>query len=136
MPDSPNYGKHWSVDQVRDFFAPDEDNVRDVKEWLINSGIVDDEKSIKVSHSGTWMQLNTTVGKMQKATKAQYFIYDNVHSESKYLGVESYSLPETISPHVDFIMPAVAFGQINGPSPQIKKSAIQRNTRTHSPGGE
>lgn len=85
-PTSPNYSKHWSIDQVSVFFAPDDENVQVVKESLVSSGIVANEKSIRILHSGTSLQLNTTVGKVQKATRAQYSVYSIAQRDSKYLG--------------------------------------------------
>lgn len=134
MPTSPNYSKHWSIEQVRAFFAPDDDSVRAVKEWLVSSGIATNEKSIRVSHSGTWLQLNTTVGKVQKATQAQYSVYSNAHREAKFLGTESYSLPESIAPHVDFIVPGVSFVQLEGASP--KRSPRKVSVRQDSKAGD
>lgn len=37
-PSSPNYGKHWTNDEVTSMFAPSEEAVRDVFEWLKDAG--------------------------------------------------------------------------------------------------
>ena len=36
-PRSPNFGKHWTPEQVYDFFSPDPDTINEVEDWL--SGI-------------------------------------------------------------------------------------------------
>jgi tripeptidyl-peptidase-1 len=38
-PDSENYGKHWTFDEVIDMFASKERTVDAVKEWLVEFGI-------------------------------------------------------------------------------------------------
>jgi tripeptidyl-peptidase-1 len=38
-PLSPNYGKHWTPKQVVDAFAPSQEAVDDVSEWLAHAGI-------------------------------------------------------------------------------------------------
>lgn len=44
-PDSENFGKHWTEEQVHDMFSPSQESVDTVKQWLVESGI--DESRIK-----------------------------------------------------------------------------------------
>ena len=37
-PKSDKYGKHWTEDEVIDFFAPHDDSVSSVREWLQDEG--------------------------------------------------------------------------------------------------
>ena len=39
MPHSENYGKHLTAEQVTRMFAPPEDRVEAVRNWLISAGI-------------------------------------------------------------------------------------------------
>ncbi|KAI1506432.1 hypothetical protein F5X99DRAFT_364187 [Biscogniauxia marginata] len=39
-PESENYGKHLSAEEVVDFFAPSQTSVAAIKEWLVNAGIL------------------------------------------------------------------------------------------------
>lgn len=38
-PHSPNFGKHWTSKEVEDAFAPSQDSVDDIYEWLADAGI-------------------------------------------------------------------------------------------------
>lgn len=38
-PHSPNYGKHWTADEVIDAFRPSDADVEIVRGWLVESGI-------------------------------------------------------------------------------------------------
>lgn len=91
--------------------------------WLVL--VLPNEKSIRVPHSGTWLQLNATVGKDQKATRAQYSVYSSAQRDSNYLGTDSYSLPKAIAPHVDFIVPGVSFAQLEGASPKRSPRTVK-----------
>lgn len=46
-PRSPNYGKHMTVEEVTDFFAPAQSSVDAVIDWLVSAGI--DRKRISQS---------------------------------------------------------------------------------------
>lgn len=37
-PASPNYGNHWTPEEVMDKFSPSEDAVKEVLEWLMDAG--------------------------------------------------------------------------------------------------
>lgn len=38
-PHSPNYGKHWTADEVIEAFKPNDADVEVVRDWLVGSGI-------------------------------------------------------------------------------------------------
>ena len=38
-PHSPNYGKHWTADEVIEAFRPNDADVEVVRDWLVESGI-------------------------------------------------------------------------------------------------
>lgn len=38
-PHSPNYGKHWTADEVIEAFRPNDADVEAVRDWLVGSGI-------------------------------------------------------------------------------------------------
>lgn len=57
-PDSPNYGKHWSSEDIINHFSPSEATVEAVKGWLYDSGI----SSERVTHSANkgWLAFEAT----------------------------------------------------------------------------
>jgi tripeptidyl-peptidase I len=58
-PDSPHYGKHWSPQQVADFFRPSRETASAVKAWLVEAGFY--PAKIKTSKGGIWLEVDSTV---------------------------------------------------------------------------
>lgn len=61
-PHSPNYGKHWTADQVIEAFKPNDADVESVRDWLVGSGIPvetithSDNKAVSMADSNTGIQ--------------------------------------------------------------------------------
>ena len=74
-PASPNYGKHWTSKQVADTFAPSEETVKSVREWLISSGISSD----RIAHSDNkgWFAFNASIHEAENLLKTQYHQYED-----------------------------------------------------------
>lgn len=130
-PDSPDYGKHWTLEQVVDTFAPTEETIRKVFDWLQGSGF--SSERIKISGNKGWIQVDATVAEVEELLDAEYHVYK--HSETgeeqiseEYfvlqgvimlmflLGCDTYSVPAHIRDHVDLIKPTVHFN--HRPSPK------------------
>lgn len=54
-PDSPNYGNHWSAADVAKTFAPSQETVDVVSDWLKTSGV--HPERIKVAPGKIWLEL-------------------------------------------------------------------------------
>ncbi|KAL9127909.1 MAG: hypothetical protein Q9217_003295 [Psora testacea] len=105
-PDSPNFGKHWTAKQVAETFAPTQESVDAVMEWLRNSGI--SAERISRSQSLGWLQFDATVLEAENLLKTKYHLHR--HETGKpHIGCDSYHIPEHLRPHVDFITPTVHF---------------------------
>ncbi|KAJ3499351.1 hypothetical protein NLG97_g391 [Lecanicillium saksenae] len=106
-PASPDYGNHYTAEQVLELFAPAGESVNAVKQWLIKSGIPGD--SITIPRSKGWLEFETTASQLESVLKTKYHVYkrDNV-ADVETIGAEEYSLPPKVSEHVDFIYPGVA----------------------------
>ncbi|KAM3429371.1 hypothetical protein NHJ13734_008196 [Beauveria thailandica] len=122
-PDSPKFGQHLSPDEITNLFASSNETIDSVRQWLIASGVP--SGSIQISPSRTWIHFNTTVGELGQLLQTQYHEYTSRSSKGVYLGTESYSLPKSISPLVDFILPATSFTQI--PRPAAFMNKLQSN---------
>ena len=105
-PESPNYGKHWSAHQVAEAFAPKQETVDSVLEWLKSSDISEDR--ITKSQSLGWLHFNATAREAENLLKTRYHIHRHT-SGKPHIACESYRLPEHVRPHVDFITPTVHF---------------------------
>ncbi|KAL9608371.1 MAG: hypothetical protein Q9167_006785 [Letrouitia subvulpina] len=105
-PDSPNFGKHWTHEQIANKFAPSQESVDSVKQWLTSSGIASER--ISRSQSMGWLKFDATVEEVENLLKAEYFVYR--HETGKpHVSCAKYHVPDNVTGHIDFIMPTVHF---------------------------
>lgn len=102
-PSSPNYGKHLSAEEVHRIFAPAEESIRAVKNWLLQSGIEDGE-IVDYENKG-WLAVDMPTQQAESLLHTEY--YESDHSDGVRIGCDSYSLPVEVAQHVDFIKPGV-----------------------------
>ena len=105
-PDSENFGKHWTPEQVADTFAPSTETIDTAKEWLMSFGI--DASRITSSPSRGWLHLDVTVKEAEDLLKTEYSTYGH-ETGVRQVACESYHVPEHVSKHVDFITPTIHF---------------------------
>lgn len=60
--------------QIAKTFAPTEEAVTTVKEWLSSHGIGDERVSI--SKSGSWIRFNSTIGEAEELMQTKYKVDD------------------------------------------------------------
>ncbi|KAI9722688.1 MAG: hypothetical protein M1812_001619 [Candelaria pacifica] len=111
-PSSPNFGRHWNAKEVAEKFAPSKETVAAVEEWLAHSDIP--LNSISTSQGLNWLNFNITVSRAESLLKTQYHVYQHATGQP-HIACESYSIPETLREHVDFITPTVHFDAKIGP---------------------
>ncbi|OAR01405.1 hypothetical protein LLEC1_04070 [Akanthomyces lecanii] len=122
-PNSANYGNHYSQEQLVELFAPGEDSIKAVKDWLVASGIP--SGSIQIPRSKSWVQFETTASQLESVLKTKYHVYTHVTRDSESIGADEYSLPAEIAEHVDFVHPGVA---------HISSTTKNQNKRSVVPG--
>jgi tripeptidyl-peptidase-1 len=116
-PSSSNYGKHLSAEDVHDIFAPSEETLQIVKEWLLSSGIEEDEV-LHFTNKG-WLAVDIPAHHAEKLFATEY--YEHEFSNSMRIGCDSYHLPAHVSEHIDFVKPGVAM------SAPMKKRKVKRD---------
>ncbi|EJU01803.1 subtilisin-like protein [Dacryopinax primogenitus] len=123
-PDSPEYGHHWTPEKVAEFFAPSTESVSAVIAWLIEGGV--EESRLELSKSKGWLSVhNATVQEAERLLSTTYSFYTHV-SGASHLACSDYSLPPSVSPHVDFITPTIHYDfQLPPPS----KRGLKREKR-------
>ena len=104
-PDSKNYGKHWTEDQVHEAFAPHEDTVRTVKTWLNDAGISTDR--VKHSVNRGWLHFHATVTEAEQLLRTKFYELEHVQSGNWAVGCDEYYLPDFVRGHVDYVTPGV-----------------------------
>ncbi|KAJ4331254.1 hypothetical protein N0V95_009915 [Ascochyta clinopodiicola] len=120
-PDSPNFGKHWTAEQVANTFAPHPEASKTTLEWLQNSGI--DLKRVKHSVGRNWVEFSATVEELEDLLQTEYHYYQHKASGGFRIACDEYGLPQRVGKHVDFVMPTV---QLDGLQPVAQaKASIQ-----------
>ncbi|KAI9664857.1 MAG: hypothetical protein M1821_006305 [Bathelium mastoideum] len=130
-PGSSNYGKHWTAKQVVDAFAPAEETVQAVRDWLTFSGISGD----RISHSDSkgWFAFNASVSEAENLLKTEYHRYEDQETGHSIAACESYHVPEAIQKHVDYITPGVDLRVPNRLNPEKSKLAKRDSPAKHDP---
>lgn len=72
-PESPFYGQHWSAKQVADHFAPSDETISTVHDWLSDAGFADER--MRLSHSKGWVEVNATVSEVEELLQTEYTVY-------------------------------------------------------------
>ncbi|KAK4553188.1 hypothetical protein LTR86_009718 [Recurvomyces mirabilis] len=112
-PDSPNYGKHWTAQQVVDAFRPSDDTVQTVQQWLEDSGIT----GITHSDNKAWLAFHATVPQAESLLHTEYFEYEDVHTGGILPACEQYHVPQHIQEHIDYITPGIRLLSPEGVAP-------------------
>ncbi|KAH8820611.1 peptidase S8/S53 domain-containing protein [Xylogone sp. PMI_703] len=117
-PDSANYGKHWSMDQIAETFAASTETIDAVKAWVMASGI--EESRINLSKGRNWLKFDLSVEEAEALLQTKYNIFSHSETEKEHLACEDYKIPQHLTQHIDFITPTVHFDAVVKP---IRKRA-------------
>lgn len=82
-PSSPNYGHHWTPEQIVEKFAPKSESIESVREWLYENGI--DRGRVRLSGSKAWLEVNATVEEAENLLNTEYHVYEH-ESGKEHIG--------------------------------------------------
>ena len=99
-PSSPKYGKHWTAAEVHAFFAPAEQALDEVKQWLIDHGIQADD-IVHFENKG-WLALDVPASKVEELFKTSLFEHEDSTSGAIRIGCSDYHVPEHLTSHIDY----------------------------------
>lgn len=147
-PRSPEYGQHWSADEVRRAFGPSDETIRAAVDWVssaLGSATADDggdRQRLRLGAGGGWLSFEATVAEAEALLGAEYWFYEHeVERGQMAAGVEHYSVPEDVAEHIDFVFPGVVLGEVRpGPNnddknkPSKKRSAPQKQHKKKQTG--
>ncbi|KAL0573252.1 hypothetical protein V5O48_008699 [Marasmius crinis-equi] len=108
-PQSRNYGKHWSHEQIISTFAPSNETTAVVLDWLDQNGF--NSSRVQLSPSKGWVSVNATVEETETLLKANYYIFTH-DTGIQHIACTSYHLPIHVAPHVELVLPSVHFDAI------------------------
>ncbi|KAI1760631.1 subtilisin-like protein [Hypoxylon sp. FL1150] len=128
-PESRNYGKHLSAEEVVEFFAPAEASLNAIKDWLVEAGISSD--AISQSSNKQWVQFDAPVSQVEDLLMADYHVWEHLDTGVKNLACDEYHVPKQVQEHIDYITPGIKLmGYGNTQDPQLRK----RKSKAISPG--
>lgn len=109
-PRSSAYGKHYSVEEVHDLFAPSEQSVAAVRAWLEKAGIA--EERVSQSINKQWLQFDAPVYEVEDLFKTQMHVYEHNRDGRMAIGCDEYHVHETVKDHIDYITPGLKLLEI------------------------
>ncbi|KAM3430033.1 hypothetical protein NHJ13734_007916 [Beauveria thailandica] len=108
-PDSPNYGKWLSKEDVDKYTAPAEADVAAVEAWLVSSGITD-----ITMPTNDWLEFSVPVSKMESLLGTKYEWFVHVETGEKVPRTKEFSVPQNLHSLIDVVTPTtVLYHNIN-----------------------
>lgn len=118
-PASPNYGQHWSSDEVIKAFSPSDETIDSVAAWLVENGIP--RERITHSDNKAWLAFDATVEEAENLLHTEYF-HDGIEEDrGSMVGCNEYHLPKHIQEHVDYITPGLKSTILDLRSPTLRR---------------
>ncbi|KAF2086023.1 subtilisin-like protein [Saccharata proteae CBS 121410] len=117
-PGGASYGQHLDRDDVKAMIQPSDEADQAVQSWLKSEG------AEAVYSDGSWVSFVTTVGNANKMLNASFMHYE--YEGSTKLRTTEYSVPDSLSEHIDLIWPTTFFGKTvaSAPLKALKASEI------------
>ncbi|KAL5089120.1 hypothetical protein Trisim1_005975 [Trichoderma cf. simile WF8] len=131
-PRSPNYGKHMTVEEVTDFFAPAQSSVDAVIDWLVSAGI--DRKRISQSANKQWIQFDSPAEEAEDLLVTDFYYWEDSTGSHRDIACEQYHLPAHIQEHVDYATPGIRLRANNVMKRDAKKRSVDKRAVTNVPG--
>ena len=102
--------RHWTREQVADFFKPSETAVDAVREWLTTSGIRQERH--RVSRGQGSVQFTATVAELERLLGTEYLVYEDSNTGSTGFTCEEYYVPGHIADHIEFVTPSLGLSKL------------------------
>ena len=102
-PNSPDYGKHLTDEEVHEFFAPSAETVESVRNWLLSSGI---EEVVHHDNKG-WLAADIPASHAEHLFMSELYEYEDSNTGNIRMGCEEYHVPVHVQEHIDYITPGV-----------------------------
>jgi tripeptidyl-peptidase-1 len=119
-PSSENYGKHLSKEEVHAIFAPALETVEVVKNWLLETGLVQEADILGYENKG-WIAIDMPAKHAESLFGTEYYEHETKTGDIR-IGCDEYYLPIHVSSHVDFIKPGVKL------SAPLRKRQIEKRS--------
>ncbi|KAJ3559072.1 hypothetical protein NM688_g556 [Phlebia brevispora] len=120
-PGSASYGKYVNTMQLFQFLVPTPQAVADVTAWVDSI----QEKVVARKYLNSWFQIKIPVSKANQLLAAEFHVYEDTNTKETVIRTLSYSIPDNLVNHVDFVYPTIHFDHSfpNDPLPDPDPSA-------------
>ncbi|GAM82590.1 hypothetical protein ANO11243_005720 [Dothideomycetidae sp. 11243] len=128
-PDSADYGKFWSSEDVIKAFQPSAESVKAVRDWVVNVEGID---GARVTHSENkgWLAFEATADEIERLLRTTLYHYEHSDTGSVYVAAEEYRVPRSVQAHVDYITPGVKGVKI---ASGLRKRTLEGSHRSGQP---
>lgn len=123
-PNSANYGKHWTPEQVVETFKPKDETIVAVREWLVASGIPNE--SISHSDNKAWFAFHASVEQMENLLHTEYHEYEDSKTGGVMPATHRYHVPQNVQAHVDYITPGTKLLAEDKTTQKPRKNLVKR----------
>ncbi|KAF8856879.1 putative protease S8 tripeptidyl peptidase I [Acephala macrosclerotiorum] len=123
-PTSENYGKHWTPQEVHDAFAPEEETIAKIKEWLIDFGI-HNSRIMHYENKG-WIAADVTVAEAEALLLTEFHEHEHKLTSKIRVGADKYHVPEHLASHIDYITPGIKL------TPVVKRTVKHSVEKRHA----
>ena len=103
-PDHPNYGMHYEGHELRSLLQPRGETSQAVMNWLSENNIT------AIKDEGDYLLFSTDVFTANRMLKTEFGYYQARQSKQQVLRARSYSVPEEVRDHINFVQPTTRFG--------------------------
>ncbi|GAM88207.1 hypothetical protein ANO11243_062380 [Dothideomycetidae sp. 11243] len=127
-PESENFGKFWSSEDVVKAFQPSDETVQAVRDWLVSIGGIEDSRLTHSDNKG-WLAFDATTEEVESLLHTTYHTYEHTNSGSMFVGTDEYHVPKSIQAHIDYITPGIKGVKIAGTGLQKRRIDPSRSTK-------
>ncbi|SPO31533.1 related to Tripeptidyl-peptidase I precursor [Ustilago trichophora] len=118
-PDHELYGQHLTAEEVSKYLQPQKRTVDEVELWLREAGVHIDEELAARSPSKDTFTVHVPVWKARELLNADLGVYEHKRSGALAVRAETYSVPQHVNQHLDYVGPLTLFTE-----PRAHKSDI------------
>lgn len=127
-PASKKYGQHWTQEEIIEAFAPSEDSVTAVRDWI--SSVLGEKKRITHTDNKAWLAFDASVAELESLLHTEYREHHHETSGTVSIACDQYHVPSSLKDHVDYITPGVKGVDVH--SSELKKRSWKPGH--HGPG--
>ena len=80
-PGSPKYAQHFTPMEVVDIFAPSEETISAVTNWLVDSGFSRDR--LRLTNNKGWIHVNASSSEVENLLNTEYHIYTHPSGDTQ-----------------------------------------------------